>query len=61
MSCASSCGGAAGPKPTADNGQALDAIGAEFTKERLERGEGAFLVYAHQPRIPGDIGRQDRR
>jgi hypothetical protein len=27
----------------------------------LWRGERAFLVLAHQPRISGDIGRQDGR
>jgi hypothetical protein len=34
---------------------------AELAADRLERGERALLVGAHQPRIPGDIGRQDRR
>ena len=27
----------------------------------FENGEGSFLVCAHQPRIAGDIGAEDRR
>ena len=34
----------------------LDQIAAQ----RLQTFERAFLVRPHQPRIPGDIGRQDR-
>ena len=33
----------------------------QFAAERLQRRERAFLVRAHQPRVAGDIGRQDRR
>ena len=33
----------------------------EFAPDRLQRRERAFLVVAHQPRIAGDIGRQNRR
>src|SRR5208283_3601428 len=34
---------------------------AELAPYRRQRDQGAFLVGAHQPRIAGDIGRQDRR
>ena len=33
----------------------------EFTANRTQRRERAFLVRAHQPRITGDISRQYRR
>jgi hypothetical protein len=33
----------------------------QFAPDRLQRHEGAFLILAHQPRITGDIGREDRR
>ena len=33
----------------------------QLAPNRLQRRERAFLVRAHQPRIAGDIGRQDRR
>ena len=31
----------------------------EFAPVRLERRESAFLVYAHQPAVAGDIGGED--
>ena len=33
----------------------------EFTADRAQRRERALFVRAHQPRIAGDIDRQDRR
>ena len=33
----------------------------EFAPDRLEGGKRALLVLAHQPRVSGDIGRQNRR
>ena len=39
----------------------LDFGVGQLAPECLERGERAFLVLAHQPRIARDIGRQDRR
>ena len=33
----------------------------QFTANRAQRRQGALFVLAHQPRIAGDIGRQDRR
>jgi hypothetical protein len=33
----------------------------QFAADGAQRGERAFLVGAHQPRIPRDISRQDRR
>jgi len=33
----------------------------EFTANRMQRRERALFVRAHQPRIAGDIGRQNGR
>src|SRR6202045_3743500 len=39
----------------------LDLRVGKIASQLLQRGEGAFLIYSHQPGIAGDIGRQDRR
>ena len=33
----------------------------ELAPIAFEKGEGSLLVYAHQPRIPGNVGAEDRR
>ena len=33
---------------------------AKLSADRAQRGERALLVFAHQPRITGDIDREDR-
>ena len=39
----------------------LDLRVAEFAPDRFQRGERAFVVLGAQPRVPGNICRQDRR
>ncbi len=39
----------------------LDLEIGDLAPEDLQRGKCAFLIRAHQTRITGDVGRQDRR
>jgi hypothetical protein len=39
----------------------LDSRVCKLASQLLQRGEGAFLIRPHQPRITGDVGRQNRR
>src|SRR5215471_9967019 len=38
----------------------LDLGITQLAADRFQRGEGTLLVCAHQPRIPGDVGGQNR-